>query len=195
MKTMKTSKRGRLFAGASVLTAAGAIGIGALVSSGAMAATSDGEADDTVSVTMGQVGVDGEGFSCSFTEAELPEISVEEFDRALTPEEAEAGVVIGDDGQVAQGDAVGGGGPAVAGGGVVEFAEPLPVGEMATGDAEIVEFDEPISLEDAAELAPIEGVLDLGEMREGTEEECSGLLEALDDPTAPTVASGPTTEP
>jgi hypothetical protein len=179
--------RNRLVAGASILTAVGAVALGATVSSGAMASVPD---EATATMSMVSLDSDGTAFECTFDLDELP--------FPLTAAEVVAEGVTVHDGEAPEG---------VTGAtGVIEMGEAIeltpeemtelgidpemievgdiPVGEVEVGEVEVGELGE-LEAAGIAVAAPLgEGVFfEIGpdgeivetEVTEGTPEQCAAL--------------------
>jgi hypothetical protein len=185
--------RNRLVAGASILTAVGAVALGASVSSGAMASVPE---DTTATMSMVSIDSDGTAFECSFDVDDLPILptggevvaqGVTEYDAEL-PEGA-----TGSAGAVEMGEAIEvtpelmeelGIDPEALG-----SAEITGAGEIEVGEIEVGAFGELGELESAgiAVAGPVgEGVFfEIGpdgeivetEVTEGTPEQCEALRE------------------
>lgn len=179
--------RNRLVAGASILTAVGAVALGASVSSGAMASVPD---EATATMSMVSIDSDGTAFECSFDLDELPILPttgeiVAEGVTVHDPEAPEG--VTGATGVIEMGEAI-------------ELTpelmdelgidpEMIEVGDIEVGDIEVGAFGELGELEAAgiAVAAPVgEGVFfEMGpdgeivetEVAEGTPEQCEALRE------------------
>ncbi|HAP76025.1 MAG TPA: hypothetical protein DCR14_08090 [Acidimicrobiaceae bacterium] len=172
-------KRNTLFGGFSLLVAGAAIGAGAVASGNAMAGSDAPPSDEgTVEVITGVASIDGssDAFSCTFENVELADI----FEVSELPMPADIDAIDGIDG-------IDGGGVAVAVG-VDEVFEvsldSLPEG-VEMGETGYVGV--PIEI-DADSLPVIEGVemIDPADVREGTAEECAGVLAGglpTDEPT------------
>ena len=151
------TQRNNIFAGCSVLIALGAVGVGVVVSSNAMAASA-GSADEAVTIGMVTIGDDGSAFECTFDADELP---------AFAPSFQETG------GPAVGGSATAGGGVVSSSGSIVaEDGVPVDLGELqATGTASPGDDLGAFQVLADGELQPIE-------VRQGTEAECTAALDA-----------------
>lgn len=169
-------KRNTLFEGFSLLVAGAAIGAGAVASGNAMAGSDAPPSDEgTVEVITGVASIDGssDAFSCTFENVELADI----FEVSELPMPADI-------------DSIDGGGVAVAVG-VDEVFEvsldslPEGVGMGETGYVGVpIEIDAD-SLPEGVEIDGVE-MIDPADVREGTAEECAGVLAGglpTDEPT------------
>lgn len=177
--------RNRLVAGASILTAVGAVALGASVSSGAMASVPE---DTSATMSMVSIDSDGTAFECSFDLDEVPILPT-------TGEVVAEGVTV-DAVEMPEG-ATGSSGAVVMGEAIEvtpEMMEELGIDPADLGSAEITEVGE-IEVGELGELeaagvavaAPLgEGVFfEIGpdgeivetEVTEGTPEQCEALRE------------------
>lgn len=155
-------KRNTIFGAAALLVAGAAIGAGSVVTQSAMAdsATTDPAAN---TVTVGQLGTDGDGFQCTFTGAEAEALMPTPAD--MTAAAAELPVE-------------------VTGSFTVDPSNPGPgvqIGEAVVGATGAVGVGEITPAEALpADMLPASG--DVTQLREGTPDECAGLLKDLPKP-------------
>lgn len=186
------NKRNSKLAVLAVAVAASAIGAGAVVSGNAMAGSDPADtATDSVSVVS--LGVDGEGeaIECSFDGADLPGV----FGSSAAVAEASVGeIAVGElaegaviDGEAIQvfpesGDSVGGQSFSVSVSGEVTEGEVLPteLGElMEEGSASAGSVSADAEAIPVGELPEGMQVINAGDARQGTPEECAEILKGM----------------
>jgi hypothetical protein len=193
------TRRSWMFGGGAVLTATAAVGVGVLVTSGAMAASDGG--DGAATVSMITIGSDGEAYECTVDASVLP---MPALPPGGLPEGAEAGAV------VVTGDASASGATATAGasgtitvdgGGSVVWSTsdslpaveavpvdpssglPMPIGGVGAPMGQGVIVSQSVGGDTQAMTIDADGAMTPVEVRQGTAEECAAAARPPAPPT------------
>jgi hypothetical protein len=164
-KEQHMNKRNNIFAGCSVVVALSAVGVGALVSSNAMAASED---PTGAPVTIGLISIadDGSAFECRFDAAEFPGFVPVEANVASALELSGVAPLVVDGSVTADGGAVAGGVVVESGPVAIDSDAPADLGDLeAWGTASLNGSVDAFQVTTGGEVEAIE-------VRQGTPAEC-----------------------